>query len=98
MKNRIYQCVKLQDPQILIHIHPSIREKPDALSFQQGPPQLREASARDGSILHHNALPGQAVRAEAHGAADLCTRTARLREAKAAVARRLRVRQRAGGP
>ena len=71
MKNRIYQCVKLQDPPTLIHIHPPIREKPDAFRFQHGLPQLREASAGDGAVLHYHALPGQPLRAEAHGAPDL---------------------------
>jgi hypothetical protein len=61
----------LPNPTALIHIHSSIRQEYYPLFLKDSSSDLREASARDGAVLHHNALPGQAVRAEAHGAAYL---------------------------
>ena len=61
----------LPDPTALIHIHSSIRQEYYPLFLKNSSSDLREASARDGAVLQHDALSGQALRAEAHGAADL---------------------------
>ena len=61
----------LPNPTALIHIHSSIRQEYYPLFLKNSSSDLREASARDGAVLQHDALSGQALRAEAHGAADL---------------------------
>ena len=64
---------------VFFHIHPAVGQKAYAFGFKQGTAKFCMFPAGNGAVRLYNALPGDIVRALAHGPAHLPRRAIQQR-------------------